>query len=618
MLKSDKNFDIFYTKVISYKKLFYQSNKTLSESSDSKMNLNTSFIFQKKSLFFFALNGNLIFSESNSDNNEYNNIIKNIIIKINNIGNVQNSNGRNTITEKMYFNILIINQEKIVIVKIGDINIITLGVFTKETKTSIIKLYLLNNIIMFLNFLDALNNINIDTNNLLQINIYKEFFFSSLDKYYFFITKQLFQRQKYKMKNIFYKNYFLVELNSNKIIFSFESLYNNINNINNNGDKYQLKINNKEHIMNEVLYHCHILKNNYIKNYSLNFNENTYENFFAIFELKSTFPRRTFIIKFLPILNGVCIVHEFVQTKLSSNEGNEMNHYKEYESCYGYFNDIYTLSQKTANSTQSKMALFKNEPNFIKKINFFFVGSLSLINQKKNLFFSGKNNNIFICDDVIKIINNCLINDNISKDNDNNIIMRNIEKKLYDEYLQENKQKDKDNDIDLNIYHNKNIFLFSNDDYLTEENLSQKMDLNITKEYILSILFSKNKLKNTYLTKDKEISLLSKKFLGSKKDCTKLSDILNENISENIGSYYHSTKKLLKENNSFKTSNIFDSTNNNIMNLDNSTNIFNINISIIKNNNKSRIDKINDEENLDSKEEFFEEEKIKNIKCENI
>ena len=152
MLKSDKNFDIFYTKVISYKKLFYQSNKTLSESSDSKMDLNTSFIFQKKSLFFFTLNGNLIFSESNSDNNEYNNIIKNIIIKINNIGNVQNSNGRNTITEKMYFNILIINQEKIVIVKIGDINIITLGVFTKETKTSIIKLYLLNNIIMFLNF----------------------------------------------------------------------------------------------------------------------------------------------------------------------------------------------------------------------------------------------------------------------------------------------------------------------------------------------------------------------------------------------------------------------------------------------------------------------------------
>ena len=615
MLKSRQNFDIFYKSVISNKKLFYQSNRTISETSDSKFNVNTSFIFEKKNLFLFTLNGNLIFSESDIEKSEYKNILRNIIIKINKIGNIKHRNG-NIITENIYFNMFIIgNRDKIVILRIGDINIVSLGVFSKETKTSIIKIYLLNNLIMFLNYLDIESNSsfsNINTNNNLQINLYKEFFLSSFNAYFILITRQLFQRQKYKLKNIFYKNYSLIELNSNKIIFSFESLYNNKES---NGDKYQIKINNKENIWNEVLYHCHILKNNYIKQYSINFNEENYDNYFVIFELKSTFPRRTFIIKFLPILNGVCIIHEFVQTKLSSNEGNEINHYKEYESLYGYFNEINTLSQKTTNSTQSKLILFRNEPNFIKKINCFFLGSLSLKNQHKDLFFSRKNNNIFICEDVVKIINNCLINENSLN---NNIIIREIEKRLYDEYLQENKQKDKDNDIDLNIYHNKNIFLFSNDDYLTEENLSQKMDLNITKEYILSILFSKNKLKNTYLTKDKEISLLSKKFLGSKKDCTKLSEILNENISENIGSYYHSTKKLLKDNNSFKTSNIFDSTNNNIMNLDNSNNIFKINLSIIKNNNKSRIKKLNDEENLDSKEEFFEEEKIKNIKCENI
>ena len=617
MLKSRQNFDIFYKSVISNKKLFYKSNRTISETSDSKFNINTSFIFEKKNLFLFTLTGNLIFSESDIEKTEYKNILRNIILKITKIETIKPKNG-NIITENIYFNMFIIgNRDKIVILRIGDINIISLGVFSKETKTSIIKIYLLNNLIMFLNYLDIVESnssfSNINPNNTLQINLYKEFFLSSFNAYFILITRQLFQRHKYKLKNIFYKNYSLVELNTNKIIFSFESLYNNKES---NGDKYQIKINNKEHIWNEVLYHCHILKNNYIKQYSINYNEDNYNNFFVIFELKSTFPRRTFIIKFLPILNGVCIIHEFVQTKLSSNEGNEINHYKEYESLYGYFNEINinTLSQKTANSTQSKLILFKNEPNFIKKINCFFLGSLSLKNQHKDLFFSRKNNNIFICEDMLKIINNCLINENSLN---NNIIIREIEKRLYDEYLQENKKKD--NDIELNIYHNKNIFLFSNDDYLTEENFSQKMDLNIPKEYILSILFNNNKLKNTHLTKDKEISLLSKKFLGSKKDCTKLSDILNENISENIGSYYHSTKKVLKENNSFKTSNIFDSTNNNIMNLDNSTNIFNIDVSIIKNNyNKSGIDKLNDEENLDSKEEFFEDEKIKKIKCKNI
>ena len=259
---------------------------------------------------------------------------------------------------------------------------------------------------MFLNYLDiessTIPNAIKNNNNNLQINIYKQFFLSSFCDFFILLTRQLFQRHKYKLKNIFYKNYSLIELNSNKIIFSFESLYNNLNN---NGDKYQLKISNKEHIWTEVLYHCHILKNNYLKQYSINFNEENYDNFFAIFELKSTFPRRIFIIKFLPILNGVCLIHEFVQTKLSSNEGNEINHYKEYESIYGYFNEINTLSQKTCNSTHSKLFLFKNEPNFLRRINSFFVGSLSLKIKHKDLFFSGKNNNIFICEDVLGIIN---------------------------------------------------------------------------------------------------------------------------------------------------------------------------------------------------------------------
>ena len=131
---------------------------------------------------------------------------------------------------------------------------------------------------------------------------------------------------------------------------------------------------------------------------------------------------------------------------------------------------------------------------------------------------------------------------------------------------------------------------------------------------MLETLFNKRKQNNPYLIKEKEISLLSKKFLGSKKDCTKLSEILNENISENIGSYYHSTKRSFKENNSYKTSNIFDSTNN-ILNLDNSENIFNANISAIKNNKAEiEIENLNEREDLNSKEEFFEGENINNLK----
>ena len=124
----------------------------------------------------------------------------------------------------------------------------------------------------------------------------------------------------------------------------------------------------------------------YINQYSLNFREDNYENYFAFFELKSTYPRRTFLIIFLPVLNGLGLIHEFVQDKLCSNDGNESNHYKEYESIYGYLNEINTLSQKTCNTTQSKFMIFKNDPICLKKINNFFIGSLSLKNKQKYLF----------------------------------------------------------------------------------------------------------------------------------------------------------------------------------------------------------------------------------------
>ena len=62
--------------------------------------------------------------------------------------------------------------------------------------------------------------------------------------------------------------------------------------------------------------------------------------FFVKFECTSTFPRLTFIIKFLPILKGVSIIHLYSTKKLSRNsentEGNILNKfYKEIDILYG-------------------------------------------------------------------------------------------------------------------------------------------------------------------------------------------------------------------------------------------------------------------------------------------
>jgi hypothetical protein len=57
-------------------------------------------------------------------------------------------------------------------------------------------------------------------------------------------------------------------------------------------------------------------------------------------ECTSTYPRLTFIIKFLPILNGVSIVHVYSQKKLSRMIDNSDNNitaknYKEIDILYG-------------------------------------------------------------------------------------------------------------------------------------------------------------------------------------------------------------------------------------------------------------------------------------------
>ena len=610
MLKSSPNFDIFYKSVISKKNIFQQNNITISEVSDSQFNSNSDFIFEKKYLSLYTNKGNLLFEEPEKLDNKYKNIIQNIVKKINKNGSLQNRNGHVETGNLLLNTIFIGDKDKLVFACIENINIISVGVFSANTKTSIIKLYLLNFLIMFLNYLDNDTNIvhiidnnnnnNIDDN--IKLNIFKEILYPPFHQYFFLQTKQIFKRQKFNLKNLFYKKSYLIELNFNKIIFSFDSLYNN-NDI--NIDKYQIKLHNKDQIWNEVLYHCHILKNTYINQFSLNFDEVHYENYFAVFELKSTFPRRTFIIKFLPVLNGLAIIHEFVQTKLSSNEGNENNHYKEYESIYGYFNEVNTISQKTCNSSSSKLIFFRNEPIILKKINNFFIGSLSLNTSQKNLFSFKKHRNIYICDEIMKIINKYLKKENLCS---NNNITKDIIREIYEEYLKDNEK----NDIDLNINNNNKILLYNNNEgFLLDEN-----NFCISKNFIFTALFTNDKNLSKYINNP----FSSRKNPGSRKDFTKFSEILNENISENIGSYCHSNNRILKDNNnSLKISNIFDSVN--LINIDNSNNepnLFNINISIIGN-----IKNKNDEENkisdsnlksLDSKEEFLDGETIHKVK----
>ena len=592
-----KNSSNFYKQLIRINNIYNNNDKT--EYSNSIISLkksNNSFIFEKKSLFLYNKKGNLLFSDPDNDksysiHNNFSTIINNIIV-------ILTKTKKNKHKSDININIFFLNNiDKIVFVDIEKINIISIGIFSIKTKTVIIKFYLLSFMITFINYLQERAIFNTDKiiNNNIYIDIYKSFLFMPFNKYFEFLSRNIFKRQKLKFKNIFYKTYYLIELNSDKIIFSLQSLY-NMNNNNGQGESnYQLKIHKKDQIWNEILYHCHKLKNHYMNKYSLNFIEDQYQNYYANVELKSTFPRRAFLIKFLPILNGLALIHEYIQIKLSSIKGDEKI-YKECESIYGFIDDCKSQNDKITNNNQ--LVLLKDEPTILQKVNLFFVESLFVNMPSTDLFNWKKNKNIYISQEIMNIIDRYLISMN------NNNIVNNIEKHLYKEYIEimqlENIELELNSSTNL-IRPYKDFNEDINDISLNEglfynkENYPKKLSLHISKNFVLFALFKKTSYKfiNDNLTNfysQKRNNLFSdniyanKKYSNSKKDINKLNEILNDNISDCIGTSNVYSKYKNEENNNSSRNNILDS---NIL-FDNKENsyinedYFNIDISIIE------------------------------------
>ena len=589
----------FNKQLIKINNIYNKNDK--SEYSNSIISLkktNNSFIFEKKALFLYNKKGILLFSDTENDksysiHNNFLAIINNIIVKLNKNKKYKNKSDIN-------INIIILdNIDKIVLVDIEKVNIISIGIFSIKTKTIIIKFYLLNFMITFINYLQERAIFNTDKiiNNKIYIDIYKSFLFMPFNKYFDLLCRQIFKRQKLKFKNIFYKTYYLVELNSDKIIFSLQSLY-NINKNNGQGEsKYQLKIHKKDQIWNEVLYHCHKLKNHYMNKYSLNFIEDQYQNYYANIELKSTFPRRGFLIKFLPILNGLALIHEYIQIKLTSIKGDEKI-YKECESIYGFIDDCKSQNEKIT-SNNNQLILLKDEPIILQKVNLFFVESLFVNMPFIEFFNCKKNKNIYISQEIMNIIDRYLISMN------NNNILKIIENNLYKEYIElihlENKELELNSSNNLirpykTFNENINDISSNEEAFYNKDNYPKKLTLNISKKFVLFALF--NKTNNKYISENNIAQYYSqkrnnsfsdniyanKKFSNSKKDINKLNEILNDNISDCIGTSNVYSKYKNEENNNSSRNNILDS---NIL-FDNKENsyinedYFSIDISIIE------------------------------------
>jgi hypothetical protein len=236
-----------------------------------------------------------------------------------------------------FYNFKTIYLSKIIIQRFYNVysNNIFVGIFNKGVNS-----YQRN--LFFLHIFFAYKNINLKLSKNLENNedlfsyIFHEILLGPLihnfDNIYMQLSKKI---DLILFENSEYLTSILIDLETNEIICDIGNiLYKN----------YKislLQIKNYQKLINELCFHGLNLKNNYLKstdkNIDLNYNS-------LKIELRATFPRSLFFIKFLPILQGTIIVHAFNQFKMAKVKINDQKHpnvimydaYKEID--FAYYN----------------------------------------------------------------------------------------------------------------------------------------------------------------------------------------------------------------------------------------------------------------------------------------
>ena len=449
----------------------------------------------------------------NEDNNIYNNYNEidtdAIISKI--IKNIYVYDYKKSKNKGIYYHSISFTGIKISIVYIPVTNLIALGIFSQETKSAITRLFLLNMIVSFINYTDdkheffnskqfnELNSSNKMNNDnytaFLQSKIYDTFLSIPLQIHFEWISKAIFKRRGLYTKDILYKNFYLIDLDNDKIVLTLESLHDKYS-----GKEPSLKISDHIDIWNDLIFHCHNLKSYYIRKNNKIFNKMDYLNFFIKIEFKATYPRRNFIIKFLPLLNGMCIIHEYIQFKLSTFEGEQYKTYKEINIIHGY----YAYNTATQNNYNR---YFENEHAIIKQIHNFIVESLFCSNSSY-FFFLSRKPKIYFSEEILAIIDK-EVNDFFKNNEDNrlntyeistsntnytNEIMNRIINVLYEEFIQinANNLNNTNNEINLRKSSIKSSYNKIDRKSLIKEigKLNNDDSLQITKNETLMALFN--------------------------------------------------------------------------------------------------------------------------------
>ena len=179
---------------------------------------------------------------------------------------------------------------------------------------------------------------NVSKGDFLEIFIYDKYFLKScilhFEKVFEFLTK----KEDINLKFTKFLDLYIIDISTDILLFDLNSiLYNDINH-NNSYYKYYKNKN----IFKEILFHSHQLYDSYTSKHGTKFIKGDSSQRFIKVECTSTYPRILFIIKFIPVLKGIIVVHLYYQSKLSRTNNNNIsinqeNKYKEVDLVFGSF-----------------------------------------------------------------------------------------------------------------------------------------------------------------------------------------------------------------------------------------------------------------------------------------
>ena len=358
------------------------------------------------------------------DLGENKNLLQNILSKL------IKYNYANSTNQSYYFRTIYLSTIIIQAIISNNSKNIYVCIFNKKEGILPSKLFLLHISICYRNIYLKLCK-NLENNENLFSLIFSQIFFIPLMHNF----DRAFKKLKRKMDIILFGNSeyitsFIVDLGQHEIAFDIGNLFHK------NYKSEFLQYINKKDILKEISFHGNNLKNNYLK--SNDKKTDKFDNSLKI-ELRATFPKPIFIIKFFPILNGIVIVHLFNQYKLSKTQIQNPNNpnafiydsYKEVD--IAFFN-----------------LLEKLEPNNLEQINiiekFFFEYFLILGNNCKDTenipsnlitYKSRDFDLIYLNKDILKLIKEIIM----EYYKDEKDLIYKVKRKLFEENEKENKNK---------------------------------------------------------------------------------------------------------------------------------------------------------------------------------